>query len=362
MVWRERCLLRASGRTVPFFCPEIVLSILIFAALAGMRYDVGVDHLAYLRFYKELCLYGHTSRETFEPLFLLIGKLFASLEAHYSFYFAFLAALQIGFVYYALRDSKEILPYVVLYILLGPYFLDWMNGIRQNIVCCLFIWLVRYIADRRILLYAAFVLIAAFVHRSAIMLLPIYVIAFLPDITRLRKINILILLLCVVLGSSPVWMRSLQFIEHLLAFAGYDIYAERATEMISGDSFRITAWGPGRISIFLVSIILIWYLPDMARKYTDDKLFSLYAMLFLIGVWMYNLFVNTSHIFLRPVMYFLVFRLVMFGYCMRFFRAQRKRVCSLVLGSIALIYVYYVCYKAVVLNQRFVLYKFFFEV
>ena len=133
---RESYLIQARGQTLQFCTLEIMLSICLFAFIAGARYETGVDHLSYLQEYLNLQTTGDTRRETFESGFLFVSKLFAQSGVHFFFYFAFWAALQIGFVYYALRNNKYLLPFVGLCIMLGPYYLSWMNGIRQFYLCC----------------------------------------------------------------------------------------------------------------------------------------------------------------------------------------------------------------------------------
>lgn len=49
-----------------------------------------------------------------------------------------------------------------------------MNGIRQSIAVCIFIYSLRYIQQRQTVRYAATILIAALFHLSAVVVLPLY--------------------------------------------------------------------------------------------------------------------------------------------------------------------------------------------
>ena len=132
-----------------FWSPEIFFTIIIFATIAGARYNVGIDHLYYLSEYTSLQSSGLTRRETYEPGFMLMFRSFAKSGFHYFYFFALFAAMQLFFIYYALKDRKFLLPYIALSIMLGPYFLNWMNGMRQCLAMCMFVFLVEYIIERK---------------------------------------------------------------------------------------------------------------------------------------------------------------------------------------------------------------------
>jgi hypothetical protein len=97
-----------------FLLPEMVLLLLFFALLCGIRWNVGVDHLAYLRQYEFLI----RKTVSYEPLFLLVSKTMRSMDVHFVFYFALLAGVQVFFVYYALKNEKYLyvfLPCVLIF-------------------------------------------------------------------------------------------------------------------------------------------------------------------------------------------------------------------------------------------------------
>lgn len=351
------------GTQISFWGLEIVTSILIFGFIAGARYNVGVDHLSYLSEYLSIQHTGHPSRETFEPGFLLITKAFANSGLHFFFYFAFLAILQIGFIYYALRDRKYLLPYIGLLVMLGPYFLNWMNGIRQCIVMCFFVFLVEFIIKKKFWYYAAGILLATTMHRSALILLPVYFIFFKDFKLENNKILLLILLLCIIVGSTPTWLHIMTNLDGLLAFLGYDRYSQEIGRMVS-EGLRDTAWGPSRIGLLVIDIAIIWFYPGMRDYYKDDKYLPIYFLLFLIGTYLYNLFVNTSHIFIRPIGYFTIFKLPLTAYLLYYLYSIRNNIAFWVLCIVAYTHIYFMVYKATIIHNvanETSIYKFFFD-
>ena len=353
---------RQYNRQVAFWCPEIIFSLLIFALVAGMRYNTGVDHLTYLRVYLSIQDTGYTSRETFEPGFIFITKLFADADLHYFFYFAFWAIIQLFFIYYALKDRKFLLPYVALNIMLGSYFLSWMNGIRQCIVICAFVFLIKYIVERNFIKYAIAILILSTIHKSAYILIPVYFL-FIKDFTFAnRKICLIILAICVLIGMTPTWSNIMTKTESFLAFLGYDSYAENIGQM--SESSRQVAWGPSRIGIFLTDVLIIWFYPKMKEFFKGDKYLSAYFLLFLIGTFSYNLLVNTSHIFLRPIGYFTIFRLPLTAYLLYYLKQNRKNAMFIFLSLIVFTYIYFIIYKSSAMpteGSEINLYHFYFE-
>lgn len=350
------------GTHISFWSLEIVMSLLLFGFIAGARYNVGVDHLTYLRQYLAIQELGHPMRETFEPGFLFITKVFANSGLHFFFYFTFLAILQIGFIYYALRDRKYLLPYIGLLVMLGPYFLNWMNGIRQCIVMCFFVFLVEFIVKKKFWYYAAGILLATTMHRSALILLPVYFIFFKDFKLENNKILLLILLLCIIVGSTPTWLHIMTNLDGLLAFLGYDIYSQEIGRMVS-EGLRDTAWGPSRIGLLVIDIAIIWFYPGMRDYYKYDKYLPIYFLLFLIGTYLYNLFVNTSHIFIRPITYFTIFNLPLSAYLLNYLKTSFKQISFIILCIIACSYTYITVYKATIhtVLPESSLYKFFFD-
>ena len=145
IVIKDRVLLRTTGSNAPFWDLPTILSILIFALICGVRYNVGVDNLSYIRQYTHLQQTGNLSRDNFEPLFGAVANICASLNLHFSIFMGFWAGLQLFFVYYSMRRDKYLLPFLALFIVLGPTFLSWTNGLRQTVVICIFTFLIEYI-------------------------------------------------------------------------------------------------------------------------------------------------------------------------------------------------------------------------
>lgn len=151
--------------------PSFLTMVFIFALVSGMRYDVGTDYLSYLTDYlngKEAYFSDH------EFLFSSITRIFYDFEVHPLFYFAFWACLQFFLFFYALKDYRFVYPLLIYFLFTNITYLSWMNGIRQDIAACIWIYSLQYVFNKKLLKYLICCFIATLFHRSAVILVIIY--------------------------------------------------------------------------------------------------------------------------------------------------------------------------------------------
>lgn len=367
---REQRLLLQGGKHLPFYSWEIMLSLLVFAFVAGARYHTGYDHAMYLEQYQHLQQTGEFSRDNFEYGFEWISKIFAWCHIHYFFFFAFWALLQIGFIYFGLRNRKHLLCWVGLGIMCGSFFLNWMNSVRQSVVVCLFVALISFVENRKLKQYLwilLIVLVAAFIHKSALILLPIFIVIFLMsyynvDIKIPNKWALLaILSVFVLLGIKPFWVDYFSNYQWFLDLTGYQNYGNLDDPNVAG-KFRTLNWGPSRLSMFIVNILVIWFYADMKSYFKSDKLLPYFFSLAFIGMCLSNLLMNTSHFILRPVEYFTVFNLLMGAYLMVYLIKSKKLPLAILLFVLLYSQFLFNIYKAVYMpninNQPFLYHTF----
>lgn len=335
---REYYLYQSSRKKLSLWNSEHILLLTIFALVVGMRYNVGVDYLTYLEEYLNLQNDRNTIRDSFEPGFLFITKLFAKLGIHYTFYFALWGIMQLGFILYAVKNHKYLIPYICLYIMLGPFFLTWMNGIRQTVICCFFVYISKFIYERKLIKYVICILLASLIHKSAMILLPLYLLGRISPKWDNKKINFLLLFICIIVGLTPTWFSFTSSIANILSFLDYDAYSDNISYWT--EEFSVMAWGPSRIGLLLVEMSIIWYYPLARKFYQYDKALDYYFIFFFIGVLAYNLFANTSYIFIRPIMYFQIFEIPLFAYIIYFLKVTKRIFPKFIISLIAYTYIF----------------------
>lgn len=169
------------------------ISCVILVVFIGLREGVGTDFYSiYVAGFNEVI---ETGESRFEPGFTLLIHLCAWLTKDYHLFFFLSSALTIGLSYLAIyRFSENVL--LSLFILLFGGFLSYsVNAIRQMIALAIILNAVGALRDRRVLIYAAYILVAATFHVSALLFLVVYPLVFVR--CNYKK---------VVLGLGVIWL------------------------------------------------------------------------------------------------------------------------------------------------------------
>ena len=340
------------------------ICIFIFILVSGIRWDVGVDQLSYLGSYLEMKNGSFVERSRgIEPGYLLISQCCAKLVLHYSVYFAILAFLDIYFVILAFRNERKIVPIMLVLIVMGGYYFTWMNGIRQNIVACSFIFACKYIIDRNWKAYFIWVAIAYTMHTSALLLIPFYFLAYEKTIWNKTWLNVALFIVCVVIGMSPTFVNNLNNLGGFLSFIGYDYYSDMMSDITDSANFRSFNIGPRMIVNICTYIICVLLYPKV-RLWVASEKFDLMFKFYLIGICGYYLFVNTMGIFLRPMYYFIIFALPITAFTLCYLKKNKKLIIYLLLILSSMSFNFLSCYadsNAKEEDRRSQLYQFCFD-
>lgn len=345
---REQRLLSADGNVLPFYSWEIIASIVVFAVVAGARYKTGYDHVAYYSQYVQLRDLGNFSRNDYEIGFVLISKVFAYFKVHEFFYFAFWGALQLGLFYFTFRKNKSLLPWVALIVMLGGYFVGWMNSIRQVIVECGFIALVTCCSSgKRTLAACAVSLLLATIHKSAF-LIPVFlgVMWLMRNVDLSRKSSLIIFISCVFLGVYPIWLTVFSGLSDILENTSLQKYIPMLDDITAG-AFRITKWGPNHVLVVLSQLMMLWFYPKVKENNKDDVHLKSFFNLSLMGMCLGSLFINSSHFLLRPIEYLTLCTVVLGGYTLRTLYVEKNRVMFALFALTTLTITYIAVIKAV---------------
>lgn len=346
---REQRVLSAGGKHLPFYCWEIVASIVLFAIVAGARYKTGYDHIWYLSQYVQMRdYYGHFTRKDYEIGFVLISKCFALIKAHEFFYFGFWGALQLGLFYFAFRRNKSLLLWLALIIMLGGYFVGWMNTIRQVVVECAFIAMIPMCTSlKRTLVACLLACVCATIHTSALLVVVFLLIMWLMrDVKLSRKTSFIIYGCSVLLGIYPFWLSVLNVLKPFLADTDYQKYIPMIDQLAAG-AFRFTTWGPNHVLVVITQVIVLWYYPRVKKACEGDVSLASFYNMALCGMCLSNLFINTSHFVLRPIEYLTLCVAVVTAYTMRTLFDQKRYIPLAILCAAALSITYIAVFKAI---------------
>lgn len=257
--------------------PDPVLAFTVAAilvAVAGLRYRVGTDYMAYYRTrvteWKTVWDFLIHFRE---PGIRLLSKL-STMIADDGAVLIFMSSVIIIGIYSLMiyRYSPMYLISMLLFVFLG----DWtgsFNGIRQYLAAAVIFAGHRYILERRFVPYLLTVLLAMLFHRTAaIMILPYFLLTRKPDATQF-----------IILAVGAIIVRF-----------SYTIVVE-LIEMYKGsiinwsDAYMTREVTPWRIAVGFIPAVLFFSTCDRKHMnriqefYMNGLLFHAFAMLAGMG-------------------------------------------------------------------------------
>lgn len=319
---------------------EIWLPIILFSIIFGCRYDVGIDQMTYLDIYL-----GRIPNNK-EFLWRLSVDLFNACGVHFAFYFAFWAFVQIFLVYYAIKNYRFLFPYLAFYLMVGHFFLTYMNGIRASLASCIFFYSIQYVINRKFLKYCLCIIIASLIHKTAIVLLFFYPLLVRKDDWFCIKSQIIILITAIVLWINRDWCLSILtrvfvfFIELFNYQGGYQ-YA------FNNPRFGIAIFeqgahlgrnlGIGQFIDLFLGIVIMAFQNRLKKKY-DTPLFRIsYTFWFLSFVG--GIIAGKSYVLERPLLYLMNFKLLILAYLTHYCFSSKNITKRLVGAVFVFIYI-----------------------
>lgn len=296
--------------------------IAFFTIIGGIRWNVGSDCISY----STLFAYRETDPSEKEWLWRSIVLFCQNIGGYWRLGLAFCAFIQILLITKTLQSYRHLLIFLPFVFFGGRYWMDTMGAVRQMMVACGFLWASKFIVDRKPLYYAAFIVVGTMIHQSTLLLAPFY---FLPNNLRLenkRWILISILLVCVFLGQSPAFQGMAGYVQIIAGATNYDDKIEELNKLLtSGQSDEALSFGPMMITYLLIPIFIIWYGPQLEEEYKERiPYFNIWYNLAYFYACGYFLVCNISHYFIRPMMYFSLFQMVMATMVLQFLWTRYK--------------------------------------
>ncbi len=365
-------LAKASYKTYPNsnkIDRYLVGFIIFYSVISAIRWRVGSDSVPYaLEFMTGVTGHEFLGMEENELVMKWLVHFIFGAGLHFSIGMGILSFFQILPMTKLLANYKYILVFMPIALFGSRYYLTEMGGMRQMVVASFFVYFSRYILERKIWKYLFSVFISIFIHQSAILLLPLYFIP-LTSIIRAnqRWLLLLIFFSCFIIGLSPSFHLLVQYGEVLASMIGYSDYGMRVADFAAGDTEEALSFGPMMLSYFLISLSLILSGPMLKRKF-EAKIpyFNLwYSFSFLWGC-LYFLVCNVSHIFIRPMTYFILFEMIMLSLLLFDLFNRGKKQIQVKMFAISMVGIIWVNISWNIIkaesqkNHEYVIYKMFF--
>lgn len=266
------------------------LSFLVLFVFAALRYDFGNDYMSYYNNYVAI-QHGNWSVYGNQYLFTLINYISPSFD----FLVVSTSLLFLWTVYWLMKSTlpAEQIWLGLFIFLFSPYiFLVNLSAMRQCLAMLLFIVAIKYAVQggvKNFIKYAVMIILATLIHKSAILLLPIY---FLANNKPIKAVHI-----GLVFGITALLLLSEKLFPTLLsrflaAFAdkNYNSY------FASGSKNSIRS--------ILLSFIPLLYLLFNAHRVPQERL--VYTKLSVIS-YLLSILAFQSTVLIRLRMYFEIF-------------------------------------------------------
>lgn len=300
---------------------NILIPALLFAIVVGSRYDVGVDHLAYLEGYLNNRYTGKG-----EILFNLFSDVGWYFNLHYVTYFASIAFLQILFIYLAFKDYKYIYPFLIFFLFVNGNIFFCMNVIRQALAMCIWLYSINFIVKKKPIWYFAICILLFFIHRSAIILIVFYPL-LVSGRDYFKNIKLQLILFAsaffirgIIIGLISKFSGLISFYVSILG--GEDMYSSYSTERIVEVS---ETSGSGIATYFKIALNLIIIVnSNKLKKFYNNQHFTIIYFFYMLGSLITYMFPEGLIALTRPFRYFFVFQSIMFAYFLYYLYKNRN--------------------------------------
>lgn len=256
----------------------VLISMLILAIVAGIRYNVGTDYGAYYYTFDHLKDYSYrwiiTDNRHFnqERGFLLISKFFAGIVGAKGTFGVFALFIVGVFLLTLFKQYKNMELTLIYALFLFEQFTGSFNILRQAVASVIVFWGLKYVFEGKFLKYIVVLIVASSIHMTAFLAVPIY---FMwnhkrkDDMRIAWKVGIYSIAILVVIS----WRTLLQILNESLG----GFFINKYSVYLIGNETQNRSF-----YLKLLLGVLFLCLEKFYRSY--DKRYSLFINMYLLGV------------------------------------------------------------------------------
>jgi hypothetical protein len=294
---------------LPFF-PILLMMILI----AGFRYKVGKDYVAYEHIFKNISsIYDFPLIEIGFKYIVLFLK---SIELHYLEIFFIMSIITFLLYYKAIVEQTKY-TFFAFFLFFNTYMITSVySGLRQGLAMGIFLFLLNDIYKRNIFKVFLGSIIAFSIHITGILILIIY---FIPRNINIKKLYIIVFVIC---SFIFVYIDiSKYFIDYFPLYIQMKFidYSEDFSEKIN--IIRVLQ------RVVLIIPFLIYY--DLILKKSDKLKYFLY--IYLIGFFIYMIFSFNLAFATKINQFFRVLEIIMFPMLLELIRNKTNKIILFIL-------------------------------
>ena len=301
----------------------LYIAVLLPLFVMAFRYGVGQDYFyTYVPVFDEILQNGSYSNIEFG--FVLLNKFCQLFTTNSQSIFIVTSVLFCLFSFKAILDKKydrHIFLQIYIFLAGGFYFYSF-NVVRQCLVTAVFCYTIKFIQKREFFKFVFAILLAATIHKAALVYLPVYFLAR----RNFSALTYFVVLLFFIF-ASPLLLKLANVV---LAGTKYENYLNGNYK--DSSSSRISASQILNIIVFIVTIYLI-----KCKKIKDGKLI-IYANIHFIGILFTALTGVIPLVFRLTNLFYLIQFLsvpyIINGYVPKKYRWLGYLVCILIYGAL----------------------------
>ena len=324
------CLLAKNKRNWKY----AFIGIAIYAIIFGCRYGVGVDFFSYLSDYEQARNLMLSNNINYEVGFAFIMTILADFYLHPAFFFGLIAFLQLFLIFRSVRKDTWIYTYLAFTFVIGCVWLNFSNGLRQELAFCIFALALSYTDKKQIYAHYALILLAMSMHTSAFLMVIFFpILLYSQEWFKNEKIQLVILAIAFIFGQSGIFENYLSVFETLLEFdtyTNYDTYLRYEDKLYSEVSI-----GLGFYITLLINFITVAF-SSKAKKMLDNKNFTIMYNFYFIGTILRYAFLQ-SHLIQRVNYYFYGFHFIITAYIIYYLYKNKMQKTLLLMISLYLL-------------------------
>lgn len=265
--------------------------------IAGLRDNVGPDYGSYRMIYiysgtkeyiniflKALHLEGSENVDI-EWLYALINKVL--LNVFNAPYYILTLVIAIFAIFFKVEytDDNTFYPFTfTLFMFIPNFFIGESGQIRQNLGTFIVYFALRFIKERKLLLYLFWMFIASGIHNVCYLFIPMYWLVRLP----MNRITMLVLIISSVLASPfEVYRVFGDFLTNMssesMLVEGFNGYMDESVQRLNG------GFGIPEAMMMILTFFLFVFDDEMMEKYPYYEYHKVYAVM---GICMYFIFRN----------------------------------------------------------------------
>lgn len=277
---------------------EYIFIILFFLIVGAVRPVIGntdnatyVDLYQYVGTFGELPLYLENAEVGYSALNMLFS---AILDFPYYIFFGILTALTWGIYLASSYRYQFLLPWILFFTICNGFLFWSFNGIRQSLAIVIFLFSIKYIIERKFLLYILALVVASLFHTSVLLLLPVY---FFIHIGFNHKFWLIMYIISVFLMENDFLNDFMD--KFFTLFFQYVPYFDNYEKYTTSDSFFVsrqdtaTDTGLGIILKTLSTVFILFFSKNTLIRFPNLKF---YLLLFSLGSVFSNLFFSIEMI------------------------------------------------------------------